>query len=503
MSAPGERVGLIRNVRVPGPWPDELYDLVLRHGLIDTRTPAGTAAPGGENAGQTLDGDGCWAIPGLWDHHVHVTPWALRTSRTSLAAARSAQEAAALMGASAPDASGLRVGVEFRDGLWPTPPSLAVLDAATGEVPTYLVNADLHSVWLNSAALRREHLGAVPDGVLREGPAFDVATRLNEVGDHRTDAAVQAAGRAAAARGVVGVVDLDMTWNASAWQRRIDAGFDHHRVRFGLYPQHLERAVTERLRSGDLLETDRPSARGLVQVGGLKVITDGSLGTRTAACRHPYGPDGGTGLLPVSAADLTALLGRATDAGLDVYVHAIGDRALGNALTAFQRTRARGTLEHVQLASRADIARLAALGVRASLQPTHAVDDRDLADREWGALPDDTLVYPMASLARAGVPLVLGSDAPVADLDPWRTLANAVRRSDDERPAWHGEEALELAVALAASTAGGTRSPSTLAPGARADIALVEHDPTTADDAQLRGMVVRATLVGARLTHLA
>ena len=94
--------------------------------------------------------------------------------------------------------------------------------------------------------------------------------------------------QAAARRGVVGLVDLDMAWNEDAWARRLAAGFDILRVEFGIYPHHLDRAIVEGLRSGDPV---RGASSDLVHVGPLKVITDGSLGTRTAACSHAYPGD--------------------------------------------------------------------------------------------------------------------------------------------------------------------------------------------------------------------
>ena len=114
--------------------------------------------------------------------------------------------------------------------------------------------------------------------------------------------------QAAAARGVVGIVDFDMAWNAEAWRRRTDARFDTTRIRFGIYPPQLDRALAEGMRTGDALDE-----RGFVRVGSLKVITDGSLGTRTAACSHAYpGDPHNHGILTVSPDALVELMTRAT-----------------------------------------------------------------------------------------------------------------------------------------------------------------------------------------------
>ena len=90
-------------------------------------------------------------------------------------------QAASVMGHSPVLDDGRRVGTGFRDALWPDTPSLRLLDEHTGEVPTYLINADVHSVWLNSAAFRRESIAPTADGILREAPAFEISRRLNDV----------------------------------------------------------------------------------------------------------------------------------------------------------------------------------------------------------------------------------------------------------------------------------------------------------------------------------
>ena len=116
----------------------------------------------------------------------------------------------------------------------------------------------------------------------------------------------------------------------------------------------------------------------------LKVITDGSLGTRTAACSHAYpGDPHNHGVLAVDPSGLSELMTAATGAGLSCAIHAIGDIANSNALDAYALTGAVGTIEHAQLVAHADIPRFGRLGVGASVQPEHAVDDRDFTDSIW------------------------------------------------------------------------------------------------------------------------
>jgi predicted amidohydrolase YtcJ len=499
-AALGEAPDVIANVRLSGaertdPFADDLVDVHLAGGVVADIGPA-RALP---RRGHVVDGGGGRIIPGLWDHHVHVVQWALAAQRESLAAASSAAHAAKIMAAALVLPDGRRVGTGFRDALWPDAPTLAQLDAATGEVPTYLINADVHSVWLNSAAFRRE--GFAPDdaGILREEPAFEISRRLNAVAAEVADPLVAAMARDAAARGVVGLVDLDMAWNEDAWARRTAAGFDALRVEFGIYPDFLDRALADGLRTGDVA---RGAASDLARVGPLKVITDGSLGTRTAACSHAYpGDPNNRGVLTVDLPSLVELLTRATGAGIASAVHAIGDIANSHALDAFAATGAWGTIEHAQLVAHADIPRFARLGVGASVQPEHAIDDRDLTDAIWA---DQTAQpYPLRSLADTGANLLFGSDAPVSPLDPWAAMAAAVFRTRDGREPWQEHQRIDAATALGASTHGGSASPARIEPGAPADLAVCAHDPLRASESQLRGMSVAMTLVGGRLTHLA
>lgn len=492
MTGRGAPIGMIRGIRIVGGErdflaEDEPVDIHLDGGLIMDIAPTGALPARGE----VLDAEGAWAVPGLWDNHVHTVQWALSAQRVPLGDVTTAQEAAARMSDAAILPDGRRVGSGYRDALWPDAPTLAVLDAATGEVPTYLINADVHSVWLNSAALRREGYEHAVEGVLREAEAFEISRRLNAVDPRAADDAVHAAAEQAAARGVTGLVDFDMAWNAEAWARRAEKGFDAHRVEFAVYPELFERAISEGLRTGDVL----PGTGGLIRFGALKVITDGSLGTRTAACSHPYPDDAGnTGMLNVSLEELTDLLTRATGAGIAAAVHAIGDRAVASALDAFALTGATGTIEHAQLVRHADLARMAWLGLAASVQPQHALDDRDLVAEYWGS--QTAIAYPQESLRRAGVELRLGSDAPVAPLDPWMAIAAAVVRTDDAREPWEPQERLSVDDALAASVR------SELSPGQAADIVVCAENPRRADAATLRAMPVHATLLAGRLTHL-
>ncbi|WOF24572.1 amidohydrolase family protein [Microbacterium betulae] len=499
----GDRVDVVANTRIAGEGrellahpdveTDGVYDVWVGDGRISDIAPAGAL----RRRGGVLDAQGAWLVPGLWDHHVHSLQWALAQTRLSVEHAASPGEAAWAVRAADVRSDGRRVGVRVRDGLWTEPPSLAVLDEATGEVPTYLVNSDLHSVWLNSAAFRRE--GVVPPdatGILREEPAFAVQAILNAVPQPDEDAALDRVVRQAAARGVVGIQDLEIAWNADRWRHRVARGHDALRVRFDVYPHDLGRAIAEGLVTGQALD-----GGGLVQAGMLKVISDGSLGTRTAATSQPYPGGHDHGVVAVGPEELVELVTRAAGAGIATTVHAIGDVANRHALDAFAAADVPGRIEHAQLVARSDLPRFARLGVSASVQPEHALDDRDLVERSWDA--QTAVAYPLRELAEADATVLLGSDAPVAPLDPWISMAAAVFRARDGGEAWRPHQALDARTALAASTDGGSTGGARILPGGRADLVLVAHDPLAASAERLRAMPVHATLLGGRITHLA
>jgi predicted amidohydrolase YtcJ len=464
---------LLRNARVGGT-------------LVDIRIVDGVVEQIGEGlTGGGTDLEGAHVIPGLWDEHVHFSQWALGRARLDVSTAESALATAALVAAAIGEEHSL-VGVGFRDGLWPDEPNLADLDAAAGERPVVLLSADLHSVWLNSAALALYGHAGHPTGLLREEAAFEVARRITDLPNEQLDGLAIEAGRAAARRGVVGFVDMEMDWNLDSWQRRRAAGFDSQRVEFGIYRQHLDRALALGLRTGDAVDE-------LISVGRFKVLTDGSLNTRTAWCHDPYVGTDELGLCEVPFDELVELMTRAWAGGIESAVHAIGDAANAMALDAFAATGARGRIEHAQLIASADVARFAALGVTASVQPEHAMDDRDVADHYWSDRTART--YPFRTMLDRGVRLAFGSDAPVAPLDPWVAIAAAVGRDRGGRQPWHPEQCVSPTEALAASTR------SRVAVGQPADLIAIGRDPLTASSSELRDMPVYLTMVAGRVTH--
>jgi predicted amidohydrolase YtcJ len=492
---------LLRNGRL---YDGTVVDLLIDGGRITRMGSRLSSDPTADR--EELDLDGRWVGPGLWDSHVHFGQWALVWRRLDVSGAGSAAETAALVrdevSRHPPEPGTVLVGQGFRDGLWADAPTRDLLEF--GDVPVALVSGDVHCMWVNAAAQRM--LGLPDDAwLLREQDAFDLNVRLSAVPDDRLDAWALDAAATAASRGVVGIVDLEMRGAVASWQRRFGAGFRGLRVRAGVYPGDLDTVVAAGIRTGESVS----GTAGLLVGGPFKLFTDGSLNTRTAWCFDDYpglsGPDA-AGLAIHSADELLGLARAAVERGLLPAIHAIGDRATTLALDTFAALGSLaspgGSIEHAQLVADADLPRFAALGVRASVQPEHAMDDRDVADHYWAGRTGRAFAY--RALWEAGAELTMGSDAPVAPLDPWVTIAAAVSRSRDGREPWHPEQELPIEAALRASWGGN----GALAVGSPADLVITDRNPMdvargAGDVAQLRGMPVHATLVAGEWTYRA
>lgn len=317
---------------------------------------------------------------------------------------------------------------------------MAELDAVAGDRPVILISGDCHAGWLSSAAFRALGL-PVHEGHLDEDEWFPIYQRLADLPEDPAvvRASLDSAMRAAAAKGVVGIADMEFEAGRLEWPQRTADGLDLLRVRPATYPEGLEETIAAGVRTGDVLD-----GTGLVTMGPLKVITDGSLNTRTAWCCEPFVTDDDLGdphgKSTVGPEELTELLRRAHAHGLDGAVHAIGDQALLDALDAYAASGARGTIEHAQLVRMEALGRFADLGLIASVQP-HAPARRPGLDRSPVARPAGAVLRPAVDDA-GGDPLRLGSDAPVSPLDPWLAMSAAVHRSADEREPWAPEQAL-------------------------------------------------------------
>jgi hypothetical protein len=362
---------------------------------------------------------------------------------------------------------------------WSREPVTAELDAVSGAHPVVLMAGDAHSGWLNSAAQRL--YGVSFEGVCIEGDWFALMPRVADDPRALADARLRRI-RELFALGVVGLVDLVMDDHLGPWQALAAAEVALPRVQVGVFPGTLDEVVDAGLRTGDPL----PGGGGLLRMGSLKIIADGSLSSLTAGVRDAHGEVHGH--FAYSLDELVFLQARARAHGLTVATHAIGDACLRQVLDAYEASGATGTIEHAQLVDRAEIPRILRLGLPLSVQPWHLVDDWRAMDVLWAGRGGDA--FPLRSLLDAGVPLRLGSDAPVAPLDPWRAMAAAVHRNTPDFASWHPEERITVAEAFRASVR--TR----VAVGQPADVILLDVNPLDAqpDSAATAQLLLDATV---------
>ena len=448
-------------------------------------TGAGARAAAGRDAREVELGGR--VLPGLHDAHLHLEWLALRNLTVDLQSAPTRRAALERVGRWA---EGLPAGAWvigrgwYNDGWsddrsWPRPEEL---DRVVGGRPAVLTRKDGHSSWLSSAAIRAAGLQPErldPPGTVKETEQAAVRAVVPEPTDAEFDRGLGAALRALAARGITSVHTMDTPRAFRAFQRLHAAGALPIRVTWNFPAADLAAAERIGIRSGWGDEQ--------LRIWGVKAFLDGSLGSRTAEMLD------GSGVTVLPQAELTELVRRCAAAELNVCLHAIGDRAVRRALDALlPHARAwshwRPRIEHAQCVDPADLPRFRAAGAIASMQPIHAVADRELADREWPRVVGHS--YAWRPLQAAGAVLAFGSDAPVEDASPLAGIdaATAWRR----RAGWHPELAVSRATAIRAYTAGAAyavgmeRRLGRLAPGMLCDLTVVD------------GGRVMATVVGGR-----
>jgi predicted amidohydrolase YtcJ len=501
--------------------------VILENGLIRTLDPqiptqralaiAGEWIAGGVGVHETalaspevVDLGGRTVVPGLVDSHVHFPTWALAQHEVKLDGCASLDETLGRLRVAPEPAAGrwLR-GYGWRSGDWQPhrEPTRQDLDPITGDRPAALIAKDYHSLWLNSAALalaggdleveggvvERDAAGE-PTGVLREEAAWRFKERYMVWPDEEYLEAMREGVKLASSRGVTAVHDKDGWLGAlRLWRQLEERGQLTLRVWQSIPHELVGDAAAVGLRSG--------LGSAYLQLGYLKVFMDGTLGSQTAWMLD------GSGVQITSGDELAEIVRRGAAAGFPVAVHAIGDRANREALDAFEQTRdewsgrgLRPRIEHAQLLAPEDLPRFAALGVACSVQFSHAPSDRDLADEYWAGKTDGA--YAFRSLLDSGAVLANGSDAPIEELDPLAGIRAGVRRTIDERAAWHPEQALTVDQAFHATCvapawlAGAERRRGRLTPGHAADLVVLDRDPWVDLDAE-----VVATMVGGRWVH--
>lgn len=485
---------------------------------------------------QVIDLGDATLTPGLTDAHTHFFYWALQRALTiDLTGVPSQSAAVSRIRASRRAVGEWVVGQGFDANTWTDgPPTAATLDVAVPNRPALFYSRDWHSAWLNRAALRRAGISARtpdprdgviardargrPSGILRENaiklipdPLRELARRTDRAALSLIDRAVDDAEQAARALGIVGVHSMDDAPSLWHLQRRRRDGRHGLRVAHAVPLDRLDDAVRLGLRSG--------LGDEWLRIGGLKVFSDGSLGSQTAYMFSPYpGRVRYCGVPVVAGAALREIARRAVEHGMALWVHAIGDRAACEVIDAVAATRTLQPppmphrIEHAQCVRPRDIRRMARLGMIASVQPCHIIGDIATADRHWPVARRHA--FPLAELTAAGVTLALGSDVPVESIDPRRSLYGAVCRQDarsQPRDGWFPDQRLSVRQALVGFTQGPARSlgmselHGTLRRGAPADVTVWLDDPSECEGeallrARILGVVVggRPYLAGAR-----
>jgi predicted amidohydrolase YtcJ len=467
-------------------------------------------------------------VPGFMDGHVHFLSGGFQLASVDL---RDADSPAEFIRRLKRYAANLKPGEWILGGDWDherwpgSPlPDRSWIDSVTPRNPVFVSRLDGHMALANSVALKLAGLtqssgdipggtivrrpGGEPTGILKDEAQSPVYAAVPTPSPTQCDSALARALAWAASHGVTAVADVSVPWYEVAALKRA----------------HAKQALTLRVAVFVPLEywrqlADTVRAQGAgddwLRVAGVKGYVDGSLGSTTALFYEPYKDAPATkGLLVTPEDSLRARIGAADSAGLQVAVHAIGERANGLLLQIYDSVaQAHGPrdrrfrIEHAQHLRRQDIGRLARSGVIASMQPYHAIDDGRWAEKRIGPERIKT-TYAFRSLLNAGAHLAFGSDWTVAPLDPVLGIYAAVTRRtlDGKHPeGWVPQEKITVEEALRAYTAGNAygvfaeKTRGRLAPGYQADLVLLDRDLTTIPPEQIDRVTVRNTVVGGRV----
>ncbi len=445
--------------------------------------------------------------PGLWDSHIHLLDYGRSFRRLNFSPDDTLDEVAQAVRERAHclPAGQWILGAGWNRVRFSEPPRAEVLDRLAPGHPVLLMSWDYHTAWLNRVALERLgfSLSDAPGdrdvhgrwtGIIREAEAFSAQERAMAQDDTEPQEDLARGMREAAKLGLTGVTTIENGRGLAA----LMAGPRVLRAGVFLRADHASSLLDLGMRAGFGDEW--------VRILGIKWFLDGALGSGTAWLKEPYCDDGKNyGIDARPHKNLEAEAARLHEAGLLLAVHAIGDRAVEEAQRALAHAPAlgdgqRSRIEHAQLIADEDLDAISESDTALSMQPVHLMVDRAIAERKWGARRSRA-AFRFRDIVDRGIPLVFGSDAPVASPNPILGLWAAVHQAAPGESAWHPEQALTPDEALAAYT----RTPAlidgrpagVLAPGYLSDLTLWDGDPRVAlIHSDFDGLRVRGTVVG-------
>ncbi|HZM01893.1 MAG TPA: amidohydrolase [Candidatus Saccharimonadales bacterium] len=481
---------------------------------------------------RVIHAGGGLVLPGFNDAHVHFLCGGFQLSSVDLRDAGSPEEFAERIGQFARKT---RRGQWITGGgwdheLWPGSPLPAknLIDSMTPDIPVLVHRLDGHMALANTLALRQAGVTSrtedppggliVRDPVTREptGMLKDAAIRLVEsikpvsTFEDKLSAAL-AATEHAASLGVTSAQDMSADDDVAVFQTLIQRSQLKTRI-YAMWPLPRWKDFDS---SG--CQDERSS---MLHRGGLKGFSDGSLGSTTALFFDPYNDAPESRGLPSDemfpeGAMLQRVLG-ADRAGLQLIIHAIGDKANDQVLTLFEQlAKANGTrdrrarIEHAQHLRPSDIPRFARAGVIASVQPYHCIDDGRWAERRIGAERCQT-TYAFRSLLDAGALLAFGSDWPVAPLDPIAAIGAAVTRRtlDGKHPGgWISAQKVTVEEAVRAYTIGSAHAEfrdhekGVIAPGMLADLVILDRDIFKVTPTEIEQAKVQMTITNGKVVY--